>query len=333
MIRVGVVGTRFGAQVHVPAFRADPRCVVAAIAGRDCERARAAAISLDVPASHGDWRSLVADPDIDAVSIAMPPCEQPAVVIEAARLGKHVFCEKPLAATLQGAEEAFASATRAGVVHAIDFLFPEISAWARAKALLAAGAIGSPRHFSYTWRVETYASRTGADSWKNRDDEGGGAVGNFLSHVIFNVEWLLGGVVGLDRVARRDVVGAGAFCDCVALLANGVHGSIAISTDALLGGGHEIRVFGDVGTLVLRNLSADYASGFEVIVGTRQSGCLDVDTPAQPPLGGDGRIGPVALVVRRFLDAIERGGGMTPNLEDGLRVQQWLQRAAGSHVS
>ena len=333
MIRVGVVGTRFGAQVHVPAFRADSRCVVAAIAGRDPERARAAALALDVPASHGDWRSLVADPDIDAVSIALPPREQPAVVIEAARLGKHVFCEKPLAATLLAAEEAFASATRAGVVHAIDFLFPEIPAWARAKALLASGAIGRPRHFSYTWRIETYASRTGADSWKNRDEEGGGAVGNFLSHVIFNIEWLLDRVVGLDRVARRGAVGAGAFCDCVAVLAGGMHGSIAISTDAYLGGGHEIRVFGDAGTLVLRNGTADYASGFEVFVGTRQSGGLEVDTPALPQQGGDGRISPVVLVVRRFLDAIERGGVMTPDLEDGVRVQQWLQRAAMSHVS
>src|SRR2546423_2111222 len=167
-IRVGVVGLRFGVQVHVPAFRADTRCRVVALAGRDSERSALAANALGVERSFGDWRCLLADQGIDAVSIAVPPSEQPAIIEEAARVGKHVFCEKPVAASVVAAERALDCVRRAGVVHAIDFIFPEIDAWKTARRLIHQGGIGTPRHFSYRWCIETFATRTRVDSWKSR---------------------------------------------------------------------------------------------------------------------------------------------------------------------
>ena len=90
----------------------------------------------------------------------------------------------------------------AGIVHVIDFMFPEVEAWQQARALLDEGAIGRLTHFAYTWRIETYASRTGADTWKTRTIEGGGALGNFGSHVFYNIEWLLEPVTRLRRSRR-----------------------------------------------------------------------------------------------------------------------------------
>ena len=329
LIRVGVVGLRFGAQVHVPAFRADPRCVVVALAGRDTRRTASAAEAIGVSAAYGDWRALLAEGRIDAVSIAVPPAEQPAIIEEAARLGKHVFCEKPLAASVSAAEQALEVVQRAGVVHAIDFMFPEIPAWQLTRRLLREGAIGAPRHFAYTWRMQTFASRAKTDYWKNRNQDGGGAVGSFLSHVIFNLEWLLGDILRFESLPRRAMTTS--FVDAVAHLTDGVHGSISISTDAYLGGGHHVEVFGESGSIVLDNATSDYADGFEVSVGTRENGQLAVVSHDAPSTGTDGRIAAVGRISGRFLDAIQSKSMVEPNLEHGLHVQRWLQRINDAH--
>jgi predicted dehydrogenase len=326
-VSVGVIGLHFGAQVHVPAFRRDSRCLVAALAGRDPVRTRSAADTLGIPVAHADWRALLADDSIDAVSIAVPPAEQAPIIVEAARAGKHLFCEKPLAAGIDEAERAVECARRAGVVHAIDFLFPEIPAWQLARTLIGDGAIGKPRHFSYSWKVQTFASRTRADSWKTRLDDGGGAAGNFVSHIIFNIGWLLASVTALDVLQRRDPCASRWFCECVAYLQSGVHGLISVSTDAYFGGGHQVEIWGDRGTLVLSNSTADYASGFEVSVATFESGRLDVVGRDESSVDVDGRIVPVGRIARRFIDAIEdRSTSITPNLDDGLHVQHCLDQ-------
>ena len=327
-VRVGVIGLRFGGQVHVPAFRTDQRCEVIALAGRDPGKAAAAARELNVPASFEDWRELVKAPDIDAVSIAVPPAAQPAIVIEAARHGKHVFCEKPLAASPLDAEEALRAARNAAIVHGIDFTFPEIAAWRQARALIAEGAIGQVAHFAYSWRVETHASRTNADTWKNRPVEGGGVLGNFVSHVFFNIEWLLGRIAGFDSIVCPSGRRTGRAVDGVVRLENGAAGSLSVSSDAFLGSGHALEIYGDQGTLVLNNPTADYASGFRVHLGTRTSGRLTcVSETEDSAVEIDGRLAPVTALVRRFLDAIDGGAAMTPDLADGLRVQQLLALA------
>ena len=78
---------------------------------------------------------------------------------------------------------------------------------------------------------------------------------------------------------------------------------------------------------MLENRSADHASGFQLWVGTRQSPLL---TPVVCEDGGgmigDGRVAATGTIVRRFLDAVLNGGTLNPNLADGLRVQQWIDR-------
>ena len=139
-VRVGVIGLRFGGQVHVPAFRSDERCEVMALAGRDPGKAAAAARELHVPAFFEDWRDLVRRRR-SMPSASPSPAAQPAIVVEAARHGKHVFCEKPLAASTRDAQDALRAVQHAGVVHGIDFTFPEIAAWRHARTLIAEDAI------------------------------------------------------------------------------------------------------------------------------------------------------------------------------------------------
>ena len=326
-IRVGVIGRRFGSQVHIPAFRSDNRCDVIALAGRDASNTDIAR-NLELQASYDDWHELVEASDIDAVSIAVPPAAQPAIIAEAVRHGKHVFCEKPLAASVADARNALASVEAAGVVHGIDFIFPEIAVWQQAKRSLAEGAIGRPVHFAYTWRTETYASRTNAPTWKNHPDEGGGVLGNFASHVFYNIEWLLGAIREFEGLVCPRDRRWGRAIDGVVRLEDGVAGNFSVSSDSFLGSGHLVEIYGDEGTLVLHNSTSDYVTGFRLNVGTRASGalaCVSEDTAGGHQV--DGRLASVSKLVSRFIDAIHGGGAMTPNLVDGVRVQGLLALA------
>lgn len=76
MIRLGIIGTNYGRTVQLPAFRADPRCEVIALAGSDPTRTAELAHSAGVPKAYSSWRALVEDVDVQAVAIATLPSLQ-----------------------------------------------------------------------------------------------------------------------------------------------------------------------------------------------------------------------------------------------------------------
>jgi predicted dehydrogenase len=329
-ISVGVIGIGFGQQVHVPAFRSDPRCVVHAIAASQLDRAQKVATKLEIPVAYGDAGKLINDPQIQIVSIAVPPTHQPALIEAVARAGKHVFCEKPVGAELAGAAKAFDAVKKAGVRHAIDLLFPEIPAWQHAKDLLP--SVGALRQVAISWRVETYAYKTGATSWKTRAGDGGGTLGNFVSHCAYYIEWLLGPVARLSaRLTPAPTADRGeARVDAWLETASGVPVGLSVAADAFLGSGHRVEIYGDQGSIHLVNPTSDYINGFELLLGTRTSGKLE--QRVGPKLdGGDGRITVASSIIHRFVDAVESGGDVRPGLEEGVRVQRMLDAMRASH--
>src|SRR5213080_3329208 len=148
MIGIGIVGCNYGRTVLIPAFRDDPRCEVIALAGTDPERTAEFARTANVARGLGNWRALVEQDDVAVVAIAVPPDLQPAIAQHALELGKPVFLEKPLAANVTDAKMILDSARRSGRPTLIDFNFPELPSWRRAKAILDAGVIGRLRPWS-----------------------------------------------------------------------------------------------------------------------------------------------------------------------------------------
>jgi len=331
-LRIGIIGVGFGQQVHVPAFRADPRCRVVAICARTLEHAARVAERLGVSHAFGDAHQMLASGQVDAVSIAVPPVVQPDLVVAAAEAGKHVFCEKPLAAEVPAAERALAAVQKSGVAHAMDFIFPEIPAWQQARSVLAAGRLGALRQVAVSWRVESYAFARGLDSWKMRSTEGGGTLNNLVSHSLYYLEWLLGPVTRVAaRFTPRQAAGE-ARVDAWLELASGCPVTLSVAADAFLGSGHRLEIYGEQGTLVLENHGADYVSGFALSVGTRATGAFSTQPPelASHP---DGRIGAASAIVRRFVDAVLSGTPAQPNLADGLRVQRLMASARAADRS
>ena len=102
-------------------------------------------------------------------------------------------------------------------------------------------------------------------------------------------------------------------------------------TDEYLGSGHVVEIYGEDGTLALKNETADYVTGFECRVGTRRAGQWSQIAGGERAVEvGDGRLAALSQLVRRFVDSVRDGGAITPNLADGVRVQTLLSRAAAA---
>ncbi|HEY0798150.1 MAG TPA: Gfo/Idh/MocA family oxidoreductase, partial [Candidatus Baltobacteraceae bacterium] len=142
-LRVGVVGSGFGATVHVPAFQAHPRFEVVAIASPS--RANAIAAERGIAHSFPSCAQMVAGVELDVVSIASPPVHHHEDVLAALARGKHVLCEKPFALNLTQAEELYAAAQRAGTVCALAFEFRYLPERIATRELISNGHLGPLR--------------------------------------------------------------------------------------------------------------------------------------------------------------------------------------------
>lgn len=334
MIRIGIVGVNYGRLVLLPAFRTDARCEIAALAGsneaRTAEHARAA----NVPKAYGDWRALIDDTEIDAVVIATTPALQTQVALAALKAGKPVFAEKPMASTLAEARMMLETAETSGLPTGIDFNFHEIVAWQRAKAMLDDGAIGALRHVTIHWHVENYSIQHRMRNWKTLRDDGGGVLGNFISHCFHYLEWFVGPLAGL----QAKVGGLPGDSDLDTTVAMALHYasgplvSLSMSCASFRGDGHRIEFFGEDGTLVLHNRTPDYMRGF-VLSQARRPGeltVISVDDPADAP-HPDGRIAPASRLATKFLDCLADKPRYKPNAAPGFaagfRVQQLIDAA------
>jgi predicted dehydrogenase len=334
VIRLGIVGSNYGRTVQLPAFRTDPRCEVVALAGSDASRTAELARAAGVPKGYGNWRALVEDMDVQAVAIATLPSLQARIAIRALELGKPVFAEKPMASDLAAGRAMLRQARLSGLPTMIDFNFHQIMSWQRAKTLLDAGAIGPLRHVTVHWHVESRALQLRMRNWKTVGDDGGGVMGNFISHCFHYLEWFCGPIAGLS--ARVSGVPSDSELETTVAMAltfqAGPLCSLSMSCASYLGIGHRIEFFGEDGTLVLHNPGADYMRGFDLFHAKRPATLERV--PVLDPIDAqypDGRIAPVSRLANQFFDAIERGGTSKPGFAEGYRTQRLIDAARRSH--
>jgi predicted dehydrogenase len=335
MIHIGIIGCNYGLAVHLPALRRDPRSNVVALAGRDAARTAERAREAGIANTFGDWRTMLDNMPLDAVTIAVPPDQQAAIAIAALQRGLAVFAEKPMASSLADAEAMLRHA--GSIPTMLDFGFIEMPAWCAAKALLDAGALGPLRSIAVNWSVENQSTRLRLRHWKTDGASGGGALGNFVSHSVHYLEWLGGPVAGLSAHIGRlpDAPDLETSVSASIAFANGASGSLAMSCAAYLGSGHRIEIYGEAGTLVLANPTRDYMRGFTLLHARRPAEALEVVAVENDPTDAahdDGRIAPTARLMRRFLDSIEQRQPTEPGFRVGLRTQILLEAIRRSHA-
>ncbi len=143
VLRWGIISTaNIATEKVIPGMQKADRCTVAAIASRDPAQARRVADRLGIERAHGSYEALLADPDVDAVYIPLPNHLHPEWTIAAARAGKHVLCEKPLAMTAAAAERMIEVCEAEGVRLMEAFMYRLHPSWVAVRELVASGRIG-----------------------------------------------------------------------------------------------------------------------------------------------------------------------------------------------
>jgi len=277
-VRAVVVGTGFGARVHVPALQ-HAGFEVVALVGRDPEKTARRAGRGGVANACGSLSEALALGGIDAVVIASPPATHLPFGLEAIAAGCHVVVEKPF--TLDAAEARIlrAAAADAGVVGLVhhEFRFaPERVAITRS---LAAGAVGAPRLATFVWHLELVASpQAPAPDWWWDRARGGGWLNACIPHFADIVRVWFGEIAVvnavLPMVSDRD---ASRYAEDTALIrfrsGSGCEGVIAMSA-AIWGAEFQaMRIAGATGNLVAE-------AGAVTVTTAEGTRALDLEAPA-----------------------------------------------------
>lgn len=368
-VRVGIIGGGMIAKAHAIAFRAQRSyfgadeidAEIVAVADANEAAARNAAHTYSIAKWTADWEQLISDDGIDVVTIATPNDTHLPVAAAAARHGKHVLCEKPLASSLSAARKMVDEVESAGVVNSVNLNYRCVPAVRYARALIEHGELGEITGFRGAflqgWGADPRVSR----SWKfERGRAGAGPMLSVGCHVVDLARYLIGEISEVVASTRTwiterplqasrdtyavtqpgtvpsapvDVEDLGCF---LLRFGNGALGTIDVSRIA---SGREnhcfIEINGTAGSVVfdydrmneLQVATGKAGPGFRrVLVGPEQDGGLFWT------LGGLG-VGfaeTMTLHVHEFLKAVASGGGANPSFRDGMRAQEVVDAALES---
>ena len=186
-LRWGVVGLGgFVRSQIVPAMRRAGVAITACMT-RDLDDARRFAAEFAVPHAHATVGALVEDPDVEAVFVATPNGEHRRAVIAAARAGKHVLCEKPLALSLEDAAEMRQACNAAGVLLRMGLQFRLEEVLLHIRAVIGAGDIGVPLMLD----IERNSALDQPGAWRRERAKGGSILYDTGVHLLDLVAWLL----------------------------------------------------------------------------------------------------------------------------------------------
>ncbi len=209
-VNVALIGTSFMGRAHgnawrqVSAFcrpRLTPRLKV--LCGRDPARTKAVARAFGWEEAATDWRQVVRRPDIDIVDVSTPGDSHAEIAIAAAKAGKAVICEKPLANTVREAERMLAAVERAGVAHMVCHNFRRIPAVCLAQQIIAEGRLGEIRHFRGAYLEDWLLDPEFPLVWRlDRRKAGSGSLGDIGSHVIDLARMLCGEIAEVSGLTE-----------------------------------------------------------------------------------------------------------------------------------
>ena len=177
-------------QNHLPGLALCSEVRVRAVCDANPATLEQARSSTGAPVASGDWREVVGRDDVDAVIIATPNFLHPEIAVTAARAGKHVLCEKPLALNAADARRMAEEADRAGVRHMTAFTYQFVPAMRYLRHVVARGDLGRPYHYR-SCRLQDWGTRN--LGWRQqRKWAGTGELGDMLSHRIDFAHQLVG---------------------------------------------------------------------------------------------------------------------------------------------
>ncbi|MEN9735091.1 MAG: hypothetical protein RLZ45_3086 [Verrucomicrobiota bacterium] len=213
-LRIGLIGYGFMGRAHSNAyakvgnfFDSEYQLVRQAVCARDEEKARQFASRWGYASVETDWRKLIARDDIDLIDIAVPNNLHAEIAIAAAKAGKMILCEKPLAMNSKEAEKMVAAIEKAKVPNMVWYNYRRCPAVVLAKQLIDEGRLGRIFHyranFLQDWTINADLPQGGAALWRlDVKAAGSGVTGDLLAHCIDTALWLNGGIKDVNAMTE-----------------------------------------------------------------------------------------------------------------------------------
>jgi len=213
-LSVALIGTKFMGRAHSNAWRQAPRFFdlpadirMAAICGRDRAGTHRAAKILGWERAVTDWKAIMTDPLIDIVDICTPNDSHAEMAIGAARAGKAILCENPLARDVAEARRMVDAVKRARVANMVCHNYRRVPAVALAKQMIDAGEMGRRiYHFRARYAQDWIADENFPLVWRLQSKvAGSGALGDIGAHIIDLARFLVGELAGVSAVSETFV--------------------------------------------------------------------------------------------------------------------------------
>ncbi|MEO6680126.1 MAG: Gfo/Idh/MocA family oxidoreductase, partial [Pseudomonas sp.] len=198
---IGLIGTGFMGRAHALAFRnvsavfeLPLKLKLAALADADPQRARQCAEAWGFDNAHSDWQQLIDDPKVNLIAITTPNHLHYPMAMAALAAGKPVYCEKPLAVSLEQANTMRLAAEAAGVVTRVGYNYQHNPMIRLARELIQNGELGDLSSFQGEFSEDFMADAASPWSWRCDAAHAGGALADLGSHLLAMARYLVGDV-------------------------------------------------------------------------------------------------------------------------------------------
>lgn len=217
-LNIGLIGGGFMGRTHSNGYRRVPNFfpdlqytpVLKAVCFRNETKAKAFAAQWGYESVETDWRKMIERDDIDAIDICTPNDTHAEIAIAAAKAGKMILCEKPLARDLAESQGMVDAIEKAGVKNTVWYNYRRIPAVTLAKQIIDSGKLGKIYHyranFLQDWTINENLPQGGEGLWRmDAAVSGSGVVGDLLSHCIDTSIWLNGGIKDVSAMTETFV--------------------------------------------------------------------------------------------------------------------------------
>jgi predicted dehydrogenase len=257
-LNIAMIGSGFIARAHSNAFQQVGRFFevpyslnLKAVCGLNQSKLQAFARQWGWAETCSEWQEVVRRNDIDVVDIAVPNALHAPIVMAAAKAGKMVFCEEPLALSL--AEALNMAGAVKGVPNLVWFNYRRVPAVAFAKQLITEGKLGKVYHYRSYYFNQSGVDPAKGQTWRYRAGEAGsGAIGDLLSHSIDMAIYLNSEIVELSAMKHTFILER-EVDDAVAVMARFSNGSLGTFEASRFGVGRRngigFEMYGEKGSL------------------------------------------------------------------------------------
>ena len=213
-LNIGLIGVGFMGRTHSNAinrltnfFDSPYQPVPKVVCGLEADNPAAFAQQWGYQEHETDWRKVIQRDDIDLVDICVPNNMHAEIAIAAAKAGKAIVCEKPLALDTAQAEEMVAAVEQAGVPNLVSYNYRRVPAVTLAKKLIDEGRLGKIFHyrsvFLQDWTISAQVPQGGKATWRlDVKTAGSGVTGDLLAHCIDTALWLNGSITDVSAMTE-----------------------------------------------------------------------------------------------------------------------------------